>query len=134
MPVQRLITSAMSSSSTSSLSRRAPSRCESAASSAARSFSSCGERAVSQLGGAIEIVLALGLFDLHFRLFDLLAQRAQLRRPRSSPLPTARAASFARSRSSASSFSSCSRRCTARAVVLLAQRFALDFELHDAAR
>ncbi len=36
-----------------------------------------GELAVFQLSGAIEIVLALGFFDVDFDLFDLLAQRTQ---------------------------------------------------------
>ena len=45
------------------------------------------QRAVAQLGDAVEVVLALGLFDLDLRLFDLIANRRAASPLRSSRIP-----------------------------------------------
>ena len=73
-PVQRLTTSAISSSSTSSFRRRGPRAC----------FVCCGklrfelaQLAVSELGGFVQVVGALRLFDLEPGLFELLAKASQ---------------------------------------------------------
>ena len=66
MPVQRGDDEAMSSSLTSSFtigSRRRASR-------SASSFSSAGMLAVADLGGALELALALGALGLHLQLVD----------------------------------------------------------------
>ena len=77
--VQRATTSAISSSVTSSRSRRCRPAC-----SLERSSSACepalqlGQPAVAQLGRAVEVVVALGLLDLAPHLLELLAQGLQL--------------------------------------------------------
>ncbi len=91
------------------------------------------QRSVAQLGDPVEIVLTLGLFDLHLRLFDLLAQRAQLDRGVLLRVP-ARAQPRLILAQRRQLFLQLLEPAAARVVVLLAQRLALDLELHDAAR
>ena len=133
MPVQRLTTSAMSSSSTSSLISRAPLPLRPRSVSSCSCRSSCGELAVLQLGGAVQVVLPLGLLDLDLGLLDLLAQ---LREPLHGVLlrlPPRLRARRPRPCRSASSFSSLLEPLARGGVLLLAERLALDLELHDAA-
>ncbi len=91
------------------------------------------QRAVAQLGDLVEIVLALGLLDLHLRLFDLLAQRAQLDRGVLLRVP-ARAQPRLILAQRRQLFLELLEPAAARVVVFLAQRLALDLELQDAAR
>jgi hypothetical protein len=88
---------------------------------------------VLELGGAIQVVLALRLFDCDLGLLYLLAS---WRQPLGAPLlglPARGERVGIRRLRSASSFSSLPARFADAWVFLFAQRFALDLELHDAA-
>ena len=86
-PVQRLTTSATSSSSTSSLSMRSPawSFCQGLLGCGEASSAAPGRRAVAQLGGALQVALALGPFGGGPGLLDLLLDRRGWRRWPPSP-------------------------------------------------
>jgi hypothetical protein len=89
-----------------------------------------GEPSVPQLGDAIEIVLPFGLFDLHLRLFDL---RAEIVQPFHLLLlgePTALERIGLLPKLGELVLDPVEP-LFARRVLLLAQRFALDLELHD---
>src|SRR5215510_3590400 len=92
-----------------------------------------GQFAVAQLGGAVEVVLALGLLDLDAGLFNLLAQASQslYRMFLSLPLGAERV----RLRPHLGKlFFELLQPFARRGVGLLLQRLAFDFELHDATR
>ena len=99
----------------------------------AQLFLQLGERAVFQFGDSVEIVLTLGLFDLHLRLLDLLAQGPQLHRRALLRIPL-----HAQPRLIFAQFGELLFKLlqapAARGVVFFAQRLALDLELHHAAR
>ncbi len=135
MCVQRLTTSAMSSSSTSSLmSRCGALASRSSVSSSALSWrSSSGKLAVFQLGGLVEVVLALGLLDL--AAWSARSARGCWRSCWTlsfSACHWALRASASAFRS-ASSFSNLCQPFARGGVLLLLQGFALDLQLHDAA-
>ena len=92
-----------------------------------------GDLAVAQLGGPLEVGVALGALGLAVRLLEALLQRRGCASIASfSPCQCA-FISLERSRRSASSRSIASRRATAGVVLLLLQRLELDLELLDAA-
>ena len=133
MPVQRETISAMSSPSTSSLSS-APSCC--------RRFLllrlpqlllQLDQRAVLQLGRAVQVVGALACSISTFGLVDLLAQVGDRSAASRARPPSGERSASRFSLRSASSFSRFFESLSRRGVFLLAQRLALDLELHDAA-
>ena len=77
MPVQFATTSAMSSASTSSL-RKTASRC-SCCSSSVEPPLQLGDLAVAQLGGALQVGLALGPLDLAVGCLEALLDLADAR-------------------------------------------------------
>src|SRR6185312_16736975 len=91
------------------------------------------EFTVTQLGHAVKIVLAFGLFDLYLRLLDLFAQCARLRHAGLFRVPLRAQPRLLLSQRRKLLFE-LFEAATASGIVLLAQRFALDLELHDAAR
>ena len=96
-------------------------------------FLQSGEGAVPKLGYAVQIVLALGLFDLDLRRLDLFAQLPQLDCGILLRVPTnAQLGLILAQRRQL--FLELLQTPAARAVVFLAQRFAFDLELHHAAR
>ena len=73
MPVQAATTSAMSSASTSSLSMRARRSCASSARLLVLELAlELRQRAVAQLGGALQVAVALGALGLLAGLLELL--------------------------------------------------------------
>ena len=132
MPVHLATTSAMSSSSTSSL-RKPASPVGALLRLAPSSLLELRDLAVAQLGRALEVGLALGALGLAVGLLELLLQRRGSRRSRPSRPATAAFIASSCSRRSASSRSIASRRAPAGVVLLLLERLLLDLELHDAA-